>query len=312
MTTQMKQKTIMITGANSGIGKAAAIQLAQQGHHIILACRNPQRGEAALREVKAQANSGTAELRIVDMSSQAGIRAMSADFLDRYDTLDVLIHNAAIFDITQKEPRYTAEGIETVWATNHIGPVLMTECLWPALENSLQARVLTIASKGLIAKPFLKVDLNDPEFKNRPFSVEKAYYQSKQAQIMYTYWLAERGREANITANSIRVPAVKVDINKYSNLPTFMKKLYALKSRFSLSPEDMAKTYTYLATSDEVTAVTGSYFDENMKIVQSSKYTRQPENIEAVMALTMRYLKTDQLPSVSKSPPNKVFEQSHT
>ncbi len=73
-----------------------------------------------------------------------------------------------------------------------------------------------------------------------------------------------------------------------------MKKIYALKSRFSLPPEEMAQTYVYLATSDEVSAVTGSYFDENMKTVQSAKYTRQPDHIEAVMALTMRYLKADQ------------------
>lgn len=295
MSIQQEQKVIMITGANSGIGKAAAVQMARQGHHIILVCRNRQKGEKALDDVKAQTKSDSVELMIVDMSSQASVRAMSAEFLRRHEVLDVLIHNAAIFDITQKEPVFTDENIESVWATNHVGPVLMTECLWPALENSSQGRVITIASKGLIAKPFLKVDLDDPEFKKRPFSVEKAYYQSKQAQIMYTFWLSERGqtaqgRKANITANCIRVPAVRVDIGKYGNLPGFMKKLYAIKSRFSLSPEEMAETYTYLATSDEVSAVTGSYFDEHRKEVQPAKYTRQPQQIEAVMELTMRYL----------------------
>lgn len=289
----MKQKTIIITGANSGIGKAAALQLAQQGHCIILACRNPQKGEAALHDIQAQANSEAVELMIVDMSSQFSIRSMSADFLRRHETLDVLIHNAAIFDITQKEAHYTAEGIESVWATNHVGPVLLTECLWPALVNSSQARVITIASKGLIAKPFLKVDLKDPEFRARPFSVQQAYYQSKLAQIMYTYWLSERGRAANITANCIRVPAVRVDIGKYDNLPELMKKLYAFKSRFSLSPEEMARVYTHLATSDEVKAVTGDYFDEKMRSVKPAKYARKPQHIKEVMDLTMRYIESE-------------------
>jgi NAD(P)-dependent dehydrogenase (short-subunit alcohol dehydrogenase family) len=298
MSLQQKPKIIMITGANSGIGKAAAAQLAQQGHHIILACRNPTKGEGALSDVKALANSEAVELMIVDMSSQTSIRAISAEFLRRHEVLDVLIHNAAVFDITQKEPVFTNEGIESVWATNHVGPVLLTECLWPALENSSQGRVITIASKGLIAKPFLKVDLDDAEFKNRPFSVEKAYYQSKQAQIMYTYWLADRGRTANISANCIRVPAVQVDIGKYSNLPNFMKKLYAFKSRFALSPKEMADTYSFLATSDEVSAVTGGYFDENKKQVQSAKYTRQPQQIAAVMDLTMRYFDSALQPSI--------------
>jgi NAD(P)-dependent dehydrogenase (short-subunit alcohol dehydrogenase family) len=289
----MDRKTVMITGANAGIGKAAAIQLARQGHHVFLACRNPQRGEEASCDVKAQANSESVELVIVDMSSQSSIRTMSADFLQRHERLDVLIHNAAIFDITQSERHNTVEGIETIWATNHLGPVLLTDCLWPALTNSAQARVITIASKGLMAKPFLKVDLNDPEFKVRPFSVQKAYYQSKLAQIMYTYWLAERGRGINMTVNCIRVPAVRVDIDKYSNLSGLMKKVYAFKSRFALSPEEMACVYAHLATSDEVSSATGIYYDEHMKPVQPSKYARQPQKVEDVMALTLGYFGTD-------------------
>lgn len=290
-----KQKTVMITGANSGIGKAAAIQLASQGHHVFLACRNPQRGEEARRDVKAQAKSEAVELVIVDMSSQSSIRSIGADFQRDHERLDVLIHNAAIFDITQKEPRYTDEGIESVWATNHLGPVLLTDSLWPALANSSQGRVITVASKGLMAKPFLKVDLNDPEFKVRPYSVQKAYYQSKLAQIMYTYLLAERGRGANITANCIRVPAVRVDIDKYRNLSGLMKKAYAFKSRFALAPEEMARVYAHLAISDEVTAATGNYYDEQMKPVQPSKYARQPQQIEDVMALTLSYFGADRL-----------------
>ena len=191
----MEQKICIITGANSGIGKAAAIQTARQGYHTIIACRNPQKGEAALLEVKERAESSSVELMIVDMSLQSSIREFSEAFLSRYSHLDVLILNAAIFNVTQKERIDTSEGIESVWATNQFGPVLLTELLWGALKNDSQGRVLTIASKGLIAKPFLKVDLEDPEFRARPFSVENAYYQSKLAQIIFTLWLAEKGRE---------------------------------------------------------------------------------------------------------------------
>lgn len=301
----MEQKVVLITGANSGIGKAAAMQLARQGHIAILAVRNRAKGEAALRAVREQAPGGAAELRIVDMASQASIREMAAAFLAEHERLDVLIHNAAIFDITQKERVLTAEGIESVWATNHLGPVLLTACLWPALRQSEQARVLTVASKGLIAKPFLKVDLADPEFEKRRFRMETAYYQSKLAQILFTYWLAEQQAGTDLTANSIRVPAVRVDISKYAGLPGILQKLYALKSRFALAPDEMATAYTRLATDPAFAGVTGAYFDEKLDRVQPSATARQPENMEALMALTGRYVDVEPLRRVPATEANE-------
>jgi NAD(P)-dependent dehydrogenase (short-subunit alcohol dehydrogenase family) len=288
----MDRKICLITGANSGIGKAAAIQIAQKGHRTIMACRNREKGEIALREVREISNSDMVELMIVDLALQSSIRDLSDVVLSKYDRLDVLILNAAIFDITQKMGIDTSEGIESIWATNHIGAVLLTELLWSVLKNSRQGRVITIASKGLLAKPFLKVDLVDPEYKSRAFSVENAYYQSKLAQIIFTLWLAEKGREEHITANCIRVPAVRVDVeNKYPGLPTIMKKLYALKSKSALSPEKMAETYTYLAIADELDNVTGTYFNEKVQPVKLPRFAQNAKNIEAVMNLTMEYLK---------------------
>ena len=110
---------------------------------------------------------------------------------------------------------------------------------------------------------------------------------------MYTYWLTERLKDTNITANCIQVPAVRVDVSKYSNLPSIMRFIYSLKGKFALSPEEMAETYTYLATSDEVRSITGKYFNEKRRPVNSNKYTYQTENIEKVMNLTMSYLKQD-------------------
>ncbi len=290
----MNSKTCIITGANSGIGKAAAIQIAQKGYWVILACRNQQRGEQALQDVQQISGSEAVELMIVDMSSQSSIRAFAEAYLAKYDVLDVLIHNAAAFDTRQKEINFTEEGVEKVWATNHIGPVLVTDLLLPALKRSEQGRIITISSKGLMVYPRLKVNLEDPEFRNRKFSVQKAYYQSKLAQVMYTYSLADQLGDTAITANSIRVTNVKIDVDEsYPGVPSIMRKMYAIKSKFAITPEKMAETYTYLATSPEVNQTTGAYFDDPQHIVSSSAYSRDPENIEQLMALTWSFIQKD-------------------
>jgi len=287
----MSKKICVITGANSGIGKAAAVQINQAGYHVILACRNPSRGEAALKEIRDQTGSDALELMIVDLSLQSSIRQFVQDYQTKHESLDVLIHNAAAFDVTQKEKLITGEGVECIWATNHIGPVLLTDLLIEPLKLSQQGRVLTVSSKGLIVYPFLKVDLEDPEFKERKFSVQKAYYQSKLAQVMYTYWLADEMKETKLTANCIRVQNVKIDIDaRYPTTSRIARSMYAIKSRFSISPEQMAETYTYLAASDQVRETTGKYFDDPTHIVDSSKYSRNKENINQVMALTRKYL----------------------
>ncbi len=288
----MKQKVCIITGGNSGIGKAAAIQIAQQRHKVIIACRSQQRGAAALADIRQQANNEDVELMIVDMSLQSSIRAFAQAFLARYEVLDVLIQNAAAFDIRQKQIAFTEEGVEKIWATNHVGPVLLTDLLLDALKRSEQGRIITISSKGLVTYPFLKVDLDDPEFRERKFSVQKAYYQSKQAQVMYTYWLAKMLGETAVTANAIRVTNVQIDVDeRYPHLPTLLRKMYSLKSRFSITPEEMAKTYTYLALSPDVAQTTGKYFDDPEHIVDSSAYTHDWESIEKVMQLTRRTMK---------------------
>jgi len=287
----MEKKICLITGANAGIGKAAAIQLAQAGHHVILGCRNSQRGQQALESVRAASGSSGVSLLVLDMASQASIINAAQQVQRDHSGLDVLIHNAAAFDISQKTKQVTPEGIETVWATNHVGPVLLTDALLPALKRSPQGRIIMIASKGLMMHPRLKIDLDDPEFANRKFSVPPAYYQSKLAQVMYTYWLAKELETTAITVNAIRVTNVKVDVSRYPDLGWLAKAAYSLKSRFSISPEAMAETYTYLATDPALAMVTGAYFDENRKQVSAGKYAASARAQTRLMEVTQTYLR---------------------
>jgi NAD(P)-dependent dehydrogenase (short-subunit alcohol dehydrogenase family) len=137
--------------------------------------------------------------------------------------------------------------------------------------------------------PFLQIDFEDPEFKNRKFSVTRAYYQSKLAQVMYTYWLSEELKDTRITANCIRVTNVKLDLSRFPNLSKLMIFLYSIKRKFSISPDEMAKTYLFLATAKELEGVSGKYFNEKNQFVDSSNFSKQKENIKKLMILTMGY-----------------------
>lgn len=286
----MDTKICFITGANSGIGKAAAIQLAQSGFYVLVGSRNKERGLSAVAEICDKSKSDLVELIEIDMSLKASVLNATKQIKTKFKKLDVLIHNAADFDISRKIPVQTEEGIETIWATNHIGPVFLTNSLMDLLNQSEQARIITVASQGLMLHPKLTIDLTDPEFKAKRFSVSKAYYQSKLAQVMYTYWLAKKLSDTPITVNCVRVTNVKIDISRYPNLSGWMKLLYALKSRFSISPAEMAKTYAYLASSPDLKMTTGKYFDENNRVVDSSAYSKNLRNADALMMLTAKYI----------------------
>lgn len=284
------RKTCLITGANSGIGKQAAIQIAQAGLRVVLACRNRARGEAAVVDVRQASNSESVELLPVDMSLQASVREAAATFLETHEHLDVLIHNAAFFDLTQKQRTVTQEGVETTWACNHLGPVLMTDLLRPALERADQGRVVLISSKGLVLFPNLAVDLEDPEFERRRFTVQKAYYQSKLAQVAWLLHLAEDLEDTDITVHGVRVTNVKIDTTRYPGLSKLMRWAYSLKSMFSITPGQMAETYTWLATHDSGRTTTGGYWDAIDKPAKPSRYAADPEHRAAIVALTRSYV----------------------
>ena len=285
------KKICFITGGNAGIGREAAIQIAKAGFHVIIGCRNLTRGEEALSYIKDQSQSDEVSLVTVDMSLSQSVRDCSDHLHTHFDHIDVLIHNAAIFNISQKKAEYTSEGYETVWMTNHIGPVYLTTLLQDMIEKSNDGRIITIASKGLLAMPGLNVDLEDPEFRNKKFSVTKAYYQSKLAQIMFTYWLSDKLKEKNISVNSIRVTAVKVDLNRYPNISGMQRFAYSIKSKKAIEPSQMAKAYVYLAADSSLKSVTGKYFDERNQMISSGKYTNDIESIENVMYLTNTFIK---------------------
>jgi NAD(P)-dependent dehydrogenase (short-subunit alcohol dehydrogenase family) len=269
MTSTLENKTIIITGANAGIGKAAAIQMAALGAHVILACRSAERGTQALDDVRTASGSQSVDLMQVDMSSQESICQFANAFRKQHERLDVLIHNAANFDHTLKTPVLTPDGVETVFATNHVGPFLMTHLLLDLLKANAPSRIITVASKGLMSYPFLDIEFNNLNGERR-FSMQHAYYHSKLAQVMFTYDLAERLKGTGITVNCVRVTNVAIPDDRLTHLPKWMLKIYHLKRSMSITPERQAETYVYLAADPAVQNVTGCYWDEHNRQVRSN------------------------------------------
>jgi NAD(P)-dependent dehydrogenase (short-subunit alcohol dehydrogenase family) len=281
----LNDKVIIITGANSGIGKAASIQLAKLNATVVMVCRSKERGTQALEEVRNAANSLKVELMQADMSSQSSIRQFVAAFNERYERLNVLIHNAANFDHAQKKLVFTTDGLETVFATNHLGPFLMTYLFLDVLKASAPSRVITVASKGLISYPFLDIEFDNLNGE-RKFNLQHAYYHSKQAQVMFAFDLAERLRGTRVSVHCGRVGNVAIPNTRLAHLPKWMLSMYEIKRRFAMSPEKMAETYVWLAADSAGEKSTGGYWDAPGVQVRANKNAYNKETQESLWAVS--------------------------
>jgi NAD(P)-dependent dehydrogenase (short-subunit alcohol dehydrogenase family) len=269
-------KVIIVTGANAGIGRETARQLAQANVSVVMVCRSLQAGEAVRQEIVAQTGNRSVELMSCDLSSQRSIRKFVADFAAKYPRLDVLINNAANFDHTLKQPALTEDGVEVIFATNHLGPFLMTNLLLNTLKVSAPSRILTVASKGLIAYPFLSIEFDNLSGQKK-FSTQHAYYHSKLAQVMFTCDLAERLQGTGVTVNCIRVTNVQIDKGRYEYVTGWKRWAYEIKRSKAITPTQMAKAYARLALAPEFESVTGHYFDENCREVKPPKRAHDRE-----------------------------------
>ena len=285
MNLSSNEKTVLITGANSGIGKAAALQMASLGAKVIMACSSKERGEQALREVINKTGNQSTELGLLDLNSQASIRQFCEEFLRNHDRLDVLIHNAANFDLSMKQAVINQDGIETIFATNHVGAVLLTHLLLGLMKQSTPSRILTVASKGLEAYPFLDIQFDNLNGE-RKFSPQLAYYQAKLAQVMFTYDLAEEVQKDGVTVNCVWVPSVALPDDRLSGLPDWQKKIYQLKRKMAITPERMAETYTALSMDAAYANMTGKVWDHNLKAVKTNRSTYRPETWRKLRSVT--------------------------
>ncbi|MBO0792592.1 MAG: SDR family oxidoreductase [Ktedonobacteraceae bacterium] len=251
----MSGKTCLITGANSGIGKVTALELARMGATVVMVSRNRTLGERAQREIQQQSGNPNVDLLIADLGSQQQVRRLAREFQERYTRLHVLINNAGgVFVNRQASP----EGIEMTFAVNYLAPFLLTHLLLDTLKASAPSRVINVSSDAHYIRVVDPVDWN----MERSYQLMRAYGQSKLAEVLFTYELARRLDGVGVTANVLHPGVVATNIWSQP-LPAFLRWISVISRFFGVSPEEGARTTIYLASSPEVEGVTGKYFEKS-------------------------------------------------
>jgi NAD(P)-dependent dehydrogenase (short-subunit alcohol dehydrogenase family) len=255
---EIREKTVVVTGATSGIGLQASLALARQGARVVMIGRDRARTASAVAAVESGSGSRQVSSLPCDFSSQASIRELAAALRAACPRLDVLVNNAGGVNKTR---RLTADGIETTFAVNHLGPFLLTNLLCDRILGSVPARVVTVASGGHRRGT---LDVDDLGYA-RGYSIMRAYTRSKLANVLFAAELARRLAGTGVTSNSVHPGAV--DTNIWSGAPLWAKPVINLLLRPSFITAEKGGSYVVdLAARPDLADVTGKYFEEGRMV----------------------------------------------
>lgn len=268
--------TSLVTGANSGIGKATAQGLAERGGRVILLCRNEERGERARAQIIEATGNEHVDLVLCDLAALSDVRRAAEEVRRRCDRLDVLVNNAGIY---QNRRRASEDGLERCWAVNHFAPFLLTNRLRALLEETAaahgEARVVTLSSDAHQAASALdaeQVAQGGPA--EDDFSGMRVYAQTKLANVLFTRALARRLEGTGVTANAVSPGMVNTAI--WSGKSGWLARVAGLFSFLYASPQKGAAGPLRLATDPDLKGVTGRYFDKTEE-VEPSEVARDDE-----------------------------------
>jgi NAD(P)-dependent dehydrogenase (short-subunit alcohol dehydrogenase family) len=275
----MEGKVCLVTGGTSGIGRAAAVELARRGAIVVIVGRDPDRCAAAALAMQDEARHGHVEPIAADMSSQREVRRLAREFQQRHDRLDVLINNVGAFYALRRE---SADGFEMTFALDHLASFLLTNLLLDVLRSSAPARIVNVSSDA--HRDVKKFEIDDPELRSRT-SGWRAYPRSewsslayalatpwghpafqqyahmKLANLLFTYELAARLDGTGVTVNAVHPGVVSTEFASGNGVyGWFMKRWMQV---FALKAEEGAKPLVHLATAPELESTTGQYFVKN-------------------------------------------------
>jgi NAD(P)-dependent dehydrogenase (short-subunit alcohol dehydrogenase family) len=260
-------KTVLVTGATTGIGKMTALGLARLGPTLVIVGRDPARAEAARAELATASGNPKIEILLADLSSQASIRKLALDFQAKHEQLHVLVNNAGAI---RMERSVTVDGVESTFAVNHLAYFLLVNLLLDVLKKSAPARIVNVSSQVHVRGKLDFADLNH----EKSYKGFQVYSDSKLANVYFTYELARRLEGTGVTVNCLH-PGVVASNFGQGDGTGWLRFAVKLAKPFFITPADGAKTSIYLASSPEVEGVTGKYFDK-CKPAESSRRSHDP------------------------------------
>lgn len=260
----LEGRTFLVTGANSGIGRATALTLVRRGGRVHVACRSPEKAVAVLEEAKATGGPGSAALLQIDLADLGSVRRAAGAFLDTGEPLHVLVNNAGVAG----QRGQTADGFELAFGVNHLGHFLLTNLLLDRLRDNAPARVVTVSSIAHRQAP--GVDFEAVRRPTRSFTGLPEYAVSKLCNLLFTQELARREAASGVTTYALHPGAIGSAI--WRRVPWPVEPLMKL---FMRSDEEGAVTSLYCATAPELVGVSGRYYDHSREKTPSSVATPQ-------------------------------------
>lgn len=249
----MRGKTVLVTGANTGIGLETAAGLAEMRADVVITARDPAKGSAAVAEIRRRHSDAKVAAMELDLSRLDDVRAFAESFTDSHPRLDVLINNAGLM---LGERTVTDDGYETTFQVNHLGPFLLTNLLLPLLRASAPSRIINVAST---AHRGGRLDFDDLH-SERSFSMMRVYGTTKLCNILFTRELARRLEGTGVTANSLHPGTVRTGFGMDGDTKGLMRLGLAIGRPFFLSPAGGAKTSVHVASSPDLEGRSGGYY----------------------------------------------------
>lgn len=265
----------MVTGANSGIGAETVKAFVERGYNVVLACRNLEAGEMAKREIAREIESSEGLMSVMDcdLNSLASVRSFADAFSENFESLDVLVNNAGVMSIP--DLRKTSDGFEMQWGVNYLAHYHLTSLLMGKLLKSSSSRVVNVASA---ANSFSKnLDLGDMDYKRAGYDSWRAYSNSKLGNLMFTFELHKRLREAgvsHVSTNAVHPGLVKTNLGRYMS-PATQKIFSFMPNFFVLDAATGAQVQIDMAMSQEMEGVSGKYFADQTFKFRPGKYEEE-------------------------------------
>ncbi|GAA6110769.1 retinol-DH_like_SDR_c domain-containing protein isoform X2 [Tachysurus ichikawai] len=251
-------RTVLITGANTGIGKETAKDMAKRGARVVMACRDLSRAEKAAEEIRCSTGNGNLVVRHLDLASLFSVRQFAQDYISTEDRLDILINNAGVMMCPHS---LTVDGYETQFAVNHLGHFLLTVLLLDMLKTSAPSRVVNVSS---IAHKGGKIHFSDLNFTKTPYDSLVSYQQSKLANMLFTRELACRTKGSGVTVYALHPGVIHTELGRY-----VQRRHYVLSTLLFIpalllmkTPKQGAQTSIYCAVTEGLEKYSGCYFSD--------------------------------------------------